>query len=176
VKLLCNFAVTFSDEVPEKQFRKLSTIAILASTLSTVALSAEMVTVDNFPTAETNEIMRANPPEAALYEFGAPQESTSEEFYTIDVKDVPVDGFWSITVYNADGFMEPNAMGINSYNNVTAKANGDGGYTINFGGCDDGRINGIPVTKGWNYAVRLYQPQQVLLDGGWTFPVAVPAQ
>jgi hypothetical protein len=23
---------------------------------------------------------------------------------------------------------------------------------------------------GWNYTVRLYRPQQVLLDGKWTFP------
>ena len=30
--------------------------------------------------------------------------------YTLTVKDVPVDGFWSISVYNAKGFFEKNAL------------------------------------------------------------------
>ena len=28
--------------------------------------------------------------------------------YELTVGDVPVDGFWSISVYNAEGFFEPN--------------------------------------------------------------------
>jgi hypothetical protein len=27
-----------------------------------------------------------------------------------------------------------------------------------------------PVMNGWNYTVRLYQPEPELLDGSWTFP------
>ncbi len=96
--------------------------------------------------------------------------------YTVTVKDVPVDAFWSITVYNADGYLEPNELKRNSYNDVTAKANEDGSYTINFGGCDDGRVNCIPITPEWNYTVRLYMPRQEILDGSWTFPVPEPAK
>lgn len=95
--------------------------------------------------------------------------------HTVTVKDVPVDAFWSVTVYNADGYLEPNDLKRNSYNNVTAEANADGSYTINFGGCDDGRVNCIPITAGWNYTIRLYKPRQEILDGSWTFPAIEPA-
>jgi hypothetical protein len=53
---------------------------------------------------------------------------------------------------------------------VTADPNADGSYTIHFGGCDDWPINCIPITAGWNYTVRMYQPRQEILDGSWTFP------
>ena len=90
--------------------------------------------------------------------------------HAVTVKDVPVDAFWSITVYNADGYLEPNDLGVNSYNNVSATPSDDGAYTIHFGGCEDGRVNCIPVSPGWNYSIRLYQPQEAILDGSWTFP------
>lgn len=94
--------------------------------------------------------------------------------YAVTVRDVPVEAFWSITVYNADGYLEPNELGRNSYNNVSATPNADGSFTIHFGRCDDGRINCIPITAGWNYTIRLYQPRPEILDGGWTFPQIEP--
>lgn len=81
--------------------------------------------------------------------------------------DVPVDGFWSISVYNADGFFEPNERGAYSVNNITAARNEDGGVTVRFGG--EGQ-NSLPITDGWNYLVRLYRPRPEILDGRWTFP------
>ena len=95
--------------------------------------------------------------------------------YVVTVKDVPVDAFWSITVYNADGYLEPNDLDRNSYNDVSAKPNADGSYTIHFGGCGDGRANCIPITAGWNYTVRMYKPRKEILDGTWTFPELQPA-
>ncbi|AXI56487.1 hypothetical protein C1J05_20025 [Sulfitobacter sp. JL08] len=116
-----------------------------------------------------------NPPEGAMYAIDYVDQNDGTMPYTVTVKDVPVHGFWSITVYNKDGFMEPNDLGVNSYNNVTAKPNDDESYTINFGGCDDGRINCLPIVDGWNYAIRMYQPMDEIITGEWTFPDFEPA-
>ena len=89
---------------------------------------------------------------------------------------VPVDGFWSISLYNAAGYFEPNDRGAYSINNVTAARDQDGSVTIHFGGCDDGRPNCLPITGGWNYVVRLYRPRAEILDGSWTFPALEPAR
>lgn len=96
--------------------------------------------------------------------------------HALTVKDAPVDGFWSVTVYNAEGYIEPNDRGVYSYNNVTARPNEDGSYTINFGGCEDGRITCIPVPGGWNYAARMYQPREEILNGSWVFPAPQPVE
>jgi len=89
--------------------------------------------------------------------------------YRLTVRDVPVDGFWSISVYNADGYFEPNDRGAYSVNNVTATPNPDGSVTVCFGGGGD-RPNQLPITDGWNYTIRLYRPRAEILDGSWSFP------
>jgi hypothetical protein len=110
------------------------------------------------------------PATGAIYLVDAVDENDGQTPYAVTAEDVPVDAFWSITVYNEDGYMEPNTLGRNNFNNVTAEPNGDGSITIHLGGCDDGRVNCIPVTPGWNYAVRLYQPREEILNGSWRFP------
>lgn len=94
--------------------------------------------------------------------------------YKVTVRDVPVDGFWSVTVYNADGFLQPNDQNAYSVNSVTARPNDDGSVTIHFGGCGDGRPNCLPIMDGWNYTVRFYRPRAEILDGTWTFPSVEP--
>jgi hypothetical protein len=74
--------------------------------------------------------------------------------YQITVKDVPVKAFWSISVYNKDGYFEKNDLDVYSVNNISGKPNEDGSFTVHLGGCEDGRINCIPLTEGWNYAER----------------------
>ncbi len=115
----------------------------------------------------------ANPKEAAKYLNFVPEQNDGITPYTVTVKDVPVDGFWSITVYNAKGFMEKNDLDVYSFNNVTAKPNDDGSFTINFGG-DQKQQNYMPITKGWNALIRMYQPRKEILDGTWTFPLPAP--
>jgi hypothetical protein len=66
--------------------------------------------------------------------------------------------------------MEPNDLGVNSINNVTAERNEDGSVTVNAGGCEDGRVNCLPITEGWNYIVRMYRPGEAALSGEYSFP------
>ena len=94
--------------------------------------------------------------------------------YRIRVGDVPVDAFWSISLYDKDGFFEPTAVGANSINSVTAQRDPDGGMTIHLGGCGDGRPNCLALMDGWNYIVRLYRPRPEVIDGTWTFPGVEP--
>ena len=96
--------------------------------------------------------------------------------YKIEVPaEVPVGAFWSISLYNADGFFEPNALDAYVVNSVMGERNEDGSMTVHLGGCDDGRANCLPLMEGWNYVVRLYQPGPEILDGSWTFPAVEPA-
>ena len=108
------------------------------------------------------------PEQEAFYVIGESGLPASE--YQVTVRDVPVDAFWSISVYNAEGFFEPNDRNTNSINSVTATPDADGSVTVHFGGCDDDRPNCIPIMEGWNYAVRLYRPRPEVLDGSWSFP------
>ncbi len=89
--------------------------------------------------------------------------------YEMTVRDVPVGAFWSISVYNADGFFEPNDAGSYSVNSVTGVRNDDGSLTVRFGDHPDGVPNVIPITEGWNYLVRLYRPREEIRDGSWQF-------
>jgi hypothetical protein len=95
--------------------------------------------------------------------------------HVLTVKDVPVRAFWSVIVYDANGFIPENDLGIYSYNNVSAKPNADGSITIHFGG-DKDQINYLPIAEGWNYGIRMYEPEQEILDGSWTFPKIVPVK
>ena len=95
--------------------------------------------------------------------------------YRLTVRDVPVDGFWSISLYNAEGFFQANDRDAYSVNNITATPNDDGSVTVQFGGCTDSRPNCLPIMDGWNYTIRLYRPRPEVLDGSWTFPAIEPA-
>jgi hypothetical protein len=115
-----------------------------------------------------------NPQKDALYLTVVPPKNDGTTVHRLTVGEVPVDAFWSITVYNKDGYLSPNARNAYSFNNVTAQKSPDGNTTIQFGGCDDAVPNCLPTTPGWNYTVRLYRPQQQILDGSWKFPEAEP--
>jgi len=117
-----------------------------------------------------------NPEADALYLNVVPAKNDGQTVYAMNVRDVPVDGFWSISVYDAKGYYEKNALGAYSLNSITAKKSADGAVAVRFGGCDGKTANCLPITPGWNYMVRLYRPRAEILDGTWKFPEAQPAQ
>jgi hypothetical protein len=115
-----------------------------------------------------------NPDKEAVYLNVFPEKNDGKTVYGLRVPaNVPVDGFWSVTVYNAEGFFTPNAFNAYSLNDITAKKSADGSFDIQFGGCEGKPPNCLPVTASWNYMIRLYRPRPEVLNGTWTFPVAV---
>jgi para-nitrobenzyl esterase len=117
-----------------------------------------------------------NPQKDAVYDTEYPKANDGKTVHELTVKDVPVDGFWSISVYDAKGYFEKNDLGSYSINNLTAKPGKDGSYTIRFGGCTKDTANCLVTPAGWNYTVRQYRPRQPILDGKWKFPKAQPAR
>lgn len=93
--------------------------------------------------------------------------------YEMIFRDVPVDAFWSVSVYNRRGFFEPNPQGRYSVNSVTGVRNEDGSVTVRFVPPTDGDIppNAIVTPDGWNYVIRFYRPRPEILDGSWAPPV-----
>jgi hypothetical protein len=109
------------------------------------------------------------PAEDSIYVNVFPEKNDGKTPYTLTVEDVPVDAFWSVTLYDDKGWIPVNKYNAYSFNNVTAKKNEDGSITIHFGG-DPKQPNFLPIVPGWNYIVRLYQPRKEILDGNWKFP------
>ena len=109
------------------------------------------------------------PAEAASYVNVVPELNDGKTAYTLTAKDVPVDAFWSVTLYDKEGWMPVNEYKAYSFNDVTAKKDEDGSVTIHFGG-DPKADNFLPIVPGWNYIVRLYRPKKEILDGSWIFP------
>jgi len=111
-----------------------------------------------------------NPDKDAVYLNITPK-NNGAGIYKMTVKnDVPVDGFWSISVYDAEGHFRKNDLNAYTLNSITAKKDADGSATIQFGGCDGKVANCLPICAGWNYMVRLYRPRKEVLDGTYKFP------
>ncbi len=97
--------------------------------------------------------------------------------YELTFRNVPVDAFWSVSVYNSAGFFEPNSRDLYSVNSVTGVPSGDGSITVRFradvseGGSPP---NCIVTPQGWNYLIRLYRPRAEFFDGTWTVPSLTP--
>ena len=115
-----------------------------------------------------------NPEKDALYLPITPARNDGKTVYKLTVGDVPVDGFWSLTVYDSQGYLLPNPYNAYALNDLTAKKGQDGSVTIQLGGCDGKVPNCLPITQAWNYTVRLFRPRPEILDGTWRFPEAQP--
>ena len=114
-----------------------------------------------------------NPDKDASYSSFSPPRNDGNTIYKLNVPaNVPVDAFWSISLYDAKGYFEKNPYDAYSLNSITAEKGPDGSVAVQFGGCDGKIPNCLPIMKGWNYTVRLYRPRQEILDGKWKFPEA----
>ena len=90
--------------------------------------------------------------------------STKPQTFTL--KDVPAKAFWSITVYDADGYPQGDVYNINS---EFAIPNKDGSVTIHFGG-DKNAVNYMDIFEDWNLALRIYEPSEAYFNGEWAMP------
>jgi hypothetical protein len=170
-----NFEIPDWDQASQKKIR--DALLILATTMpdfnKAFGTKAEVDPVRHLVASAA--AWGGNPVQDATYLNITPAKNDGTTIYKLDVKDVPVDGFWSISLYNPQGYYEKNSYDAYSLNNVTAKKNADGSIGIQFGGCDGKIPNCLPTMKGWNYTVRLYRPQEAILGGTWKFPSPQPA-
>jgi hypothetical protein len=64
-------------------------------------------------------------------------------------------GFFSITIYDADGWIYTEDGILNEFN---MSLNDDGSFDAYFGEC--GEVdNNLPTVEGWNYILRIYEPR-----------------
>ena len=130
----------------------------------------------------------ANLPEDAVYplnlgdEAGKPLDGANK--YAIRfAKDEtpPVDAFWSITLYDPEGFQVANPLNrfaVSSW--MPFKRDADGSLTLYFQNESPGserESNWLPAPKGpFNLTMRLYAPKSEALTGVWNPPPVTVAQ
>ena len=115
-----------------------------------------------------------NPDKDATYLNITPARNDGSTVYRLSVKDVPVEAFWSVSLYDAQGYYQKNPYNAYTVNSITGRKGSDGSIDIQFGGCDGKIPNCLPIMKGWNYTVRLYRPRESILNGTWKFPEPQP--
>jgi hypothetical protein len=130
----------------------------------------------------------ANLPEDAIYpsnlfdDTGKPLDGANK--YTVHFDKgatPPVSGFWSITLYDGDGFQvanELNRFAVSSW--MPFKYNPNGSLDLYFQNESPGKdkeANWLPAPKGpFNLTMRLYGPKAEALTGKWNPPPVMKAQ
>lgn len=91
----------------------------------------------------------------------------------------PVDGFWSLTLYDADHFFAPNKLNRFSLGtkNKNLKFNDDGSLTIyvqNLPPNVDKQADWLPAPKGeFELFIRAYGPKEEIMDNTWSPPAVL---
>ena len=130
----------------------------------------------------------ANLPEDAIYplnlfdDTGKPLDGANK--YTIHFDKgatPPVNAFWSITLYDSEGFQVANVLNrfaVSSY--FPFKTNADGSLDLYFQNESPGKdkeANWLPAPKGaFNLTMRLYGPKSEALTGKWNPPAIAKVQ
>jgi hypothetical protein len=129
----------------------------------------------------------ANLPEDAIYplnladDTGKPLDGGSAYVLHFDKGATPpVNAFWSVTLYDADGFQVPNSLNrfaVSSW--MPFKYDPDGSLDLYFQNASPGadkEANWLPAPKGpFNLAMRLYAPKSDALTGKWNPPPVTKA-
>ena len=124
----------------------------------------------------------ANPPEDAIYinstadGDGRPLHGAVRYRMHFEKAGLPpVRAFWSVTAYDQDGYFITNPL--NRYaigDRDPLKSNPDGSLDLYIQGDDPGsdlRSNWLPAGKGpFNLTIRLYWPEESILNGSWHPP------
>jgi hypothetical protein len=124
----------------------------------------------------------ANLPEDAIYplnlgdETGRPLDGANKYVIHFDQGETPpVSAFWSITLYDPEGFQVPNSLNrfaVSSW--MPFKYNADGSLDLYFQSESPGQdkeANWLPAPKGsFNLTMRLYAPKSEALTGRWNPP------
>jgi hypothetical protein len=130
----------------------------------------------------------ANLPEDAIYplnlgdESGKPLDGASKYVLHFDKGATPpARAFWSITLYDADGFQVANVLdrfAVSSW--MPFKYNADGSLDLYFQNESPGKdkeANWLPTPKGpFNLTMRLYSPASDALTGKWNSPPVTRVQ
>jgi hypothetical protein len=127
----------------------------------------------------------ANLPEDAIYpqnladQTGQPLDGANN--YTIRFakgETPPANAFWSITLYDQEGFQVANALNrfaVSSW--MPFKYNSDGSLDLYFQNTSPGpdkEVNWLPAPKApFNLTMRLYAPKQDALTGKWSPPPVI---
>jgi len=130
----------------------------------------------------------ANLPEDAIYPLnladseGKPLDGASNYTIHFDKGEIPpVEAFWSITLYDNDGFQVANSLNrfaVSSW--MPFKYNPDGSLDLYFQNESPGAdkaANWLPAPKGpFNLTMRLYAPKSAALTGKWNPPPVTKVQ
>jgi hypothetical protein len=130
----------------------------------------------------------ANLPEDAIYplnladESGKPLDGANKYAIRFAKDEIPpVEAFWSITLYDPEGFQVANAMNrfaVSSW--MPFKRDTDGSLTLYFQNENPGsdrENNWLPAPKGpFNLTMRLYAPKSEALNGLWNPPMVTMIQ
>jgi hypothetical protein len=130
----------------------------------------------------------ANLPEDAIYplnlgdESGKPLDGANNYTLHFEKETVPpVNAFWSITLYDSQGFQVANPLNrfaVSSW--MPFKYNSDGSLDLYFQNENPGKdkeANWLPAPKGaFNLTMRLYSPKSDALTGKWVPPAVTRAQ
>jgi hypothetical protein len=129
----------------------------------------------------------ANLPEDAIYPLnladsgGHPLDGANDYTIHFEKDEIPpVDAFWSVTLYDNDGFQVANSLNrfaVSSW--MPFKHNGDGSLDLYFQNATPGsdlEANWLPAPKGsFNLTMRLYAPRSDALTGKWNPPAVIKA-
>jgi hypothetical protein len=130
----------------------------------------------------------ANVPEDAVYPFnlgdeaGKPLDGANKYTVTFEKGATPpADAFWSITLYDVEGFQVANPLdrfAVSSW--MPFKYNSDGSLTLYFQSENPGKgneANWLPAPKGpFTLTMRIYAPKSEVLTGKWNPPFVTRVQ